>query len=59
MLYIVFYYEKYEDVNSWKSEPKSIIIKAKDIAHAKSKFKMCYPGCVLLSTIPKQKEIRV
>ena len=59
MLYTIFYYEKYEDVHSWKSAPKSIIIKAKDIAHAKSKFKSYYPKYVLLSTIPKQEEIRV
>lgn len=59
MLYTIFYYEKYEDVHSWKSEPKSIIIKAKDIAHAKSEFKLYYPKYVLLSAIPKQKEIRV
>ena len=57
MLYTIFYYETDEDVNSWKSEPKSVIIKAKNIAQANKIFETCHPEFVLLSTIQKVKEI--
>lgn len=59
--YTVFYYESNQDVNSWKSEPKATFIKAKDIVQAKKEFESNFPGSMLLSIVPKNKnkEIRV
>lgn len=54
----VYYYENYNDVHSWKAEPQSVTIKAKDKNDAKSIFRKQYPKFIVLGVANPLKEIK-
>ena len=49
--FTVQYYKNYDEVHSWKAEPKSITVEAKNKKDAKRVFKGWFPNYIILSVV--------